>query len=264
LNVLPAQTRALSAALEAKRASLKLAKLDLERTVLAAPFDCRFGEVALEVGQFVSAGQVLFEAYGAAVTEVEAQVPIARLRTLLPRDVAVVDLSRDAMQTMREIFDIQASVRMRSGDFVVEWEARFDRIREELDVQTRTMRVVVVVDRPYEGVVPGKRPPLAPGMFCEVELRAAPRDDQIVIPRTSVQDEAVFLVDDGNRLVRRPVEVAFSQGAMAVISAGLAAGEMLVVSDPTPAVAGMLVEPVVDQAVVERLVAVAAGQGDVR
>jgi hypothetical protein len=101
-------------------------------------------------------------------------------------------------------------------------------------------------------------------MFCEVELRAAPRPDQIVVPRTSVREGAVFLVDDQSRLVRRPVEIAFSQGAMSVISEGLAAGETLVVSDPTPAVTGMLVAPDVDQAVVERLVAVAAGRGDVQ
>jgi RND family efflux transporter MFP subunit len=264
LNVLPAQRQALEAGLQAKQAALKLAELDLDRTVVTAPFDCRISQVALEEGQFVSAGQVLFAAYGAATTEVEAQVPIDRLRTLLPPTDAAVDLSRDAMQTMRTIFDVQAIVRMRSGDFVVEWQARFDRMREELDLQTRTMPVVVVVDRPYEGVVPGKRPPLAPGMFCEVELRARPRENQIVVPRTSVWDGSVFLVDDQNRLVRRPVQIAFSQGSISVVAQGLAAGETLVVSDPTPAVEGMLVEPDFDAGVADRLVAAALGQGDLQ
>ena len=124
---------------------------------------------------------------------------------------------------VRAVFDVEAIVRLRTGDFVVEWDGRFDRIREELDLQTRTLRVVIAVDRPYENVVPGKRPPLSPGMFCEVELRGQPRPDQVVVPRGSVRDGAVYLVNDANRLERRPVEVAFSQGGFSVISEGLPA-----------------------------------------
>ena len=74
LKVLPSQRKALQANLEAKQAALGQAKLDLDRTVLIAPFDCRLSDVSLEKGQFVAAGQALFEAYGAAVTEVEAQL----------------------------------------------------------------------------------------------------------------------------------------------------------------------------------------------
>jgi RND family efflux transporter MFP subunit len=264
LNVLPAQRQALVAGLKAKQAGLGQAKLDLERTVLKAPFECRLSEVSLEVGQFLIAGQVLFEAHGVAVAEIEAQVPIERLRTLLPPREDEVDLSENAMKVMRSIFDVTAVVRMRSGDFVVQWDGRFDRIREGLDIQTRTVQVVVVVDNPYEGVVPGKRPPLAPGMFCEVELRAAARADQIVIPRICARDGNVFVVDEDNRLVKRPVNIGFSQGAISIVADGLAAGERLVVSDPTPAIEGMLVEPTLDEAVAKRLVAQAAGEGDVR
>ncbi len=282
LNVLPAQRQALAANLRAKQASLDQAQLDCDHAAVTAPFDCRLSDVALEVGQFLTAGQVLFEAYGAAVTEVEAQIPIDHVRRLLaPREDAI-DLSDDAMQAMRAVFDVRAIVRMRTGDFVVEWEGRFDRIREELDLQTRTLQIVIAVDKPYEDVVPGKRPPLSPGMFCEVELHGAVRPDQIVVPRTSVRDEvvdtsdqddesatndwngSVFLVNAQNRLVTRNVTVDFSQGAMSVISKGLDAGDRLVVSDATPAVEGMLVQPDLDTKMVERLVALAAGEGDVR
>lgn len=267
LNVLPSQRDALDAGLLAKEAGLADAWVDGERTVLIAPFDCRLGKVALEVGQYLTTGQVLFEAYGVAVTEVEAQVPIDQVRRLLaPRDEAVV-LSGDPMETIRAIFDVEAIVRMRSGDFDVQWKGRFDRIREELDLQTRTLQVVIAVDKPYEGVIPGKRPPLSPGMFCEVELRGNERPNRIVVPRTSVRDGVVFLVDgvdDKYRLVRRMVEVDFSQGAMSVISKGLTAGEKLVVSDATPAVEGMLVEFEDAPEVVEQLERLAAGEGDLR
>jgi multidrug efflux pump subunit AcrA (membrane-fusion protein) len=168
------------------------------------------------------------------------------------------------MRAIRTVFNVEALVRLRTGDFVVQWVGRFDRIREELDLQTRTLRVVIAVDRPYENVVPGQRPPLSPGMFCEVELRGAPRPDQIVVPRTSVRDNVVYLINRDNRLAAQPVEIAFSQGGFSVIAQGLSGGERLVVSDPTPAIEGMLVEPMVDTEIEASLVSEAAGEGEMR
>ena len=264
LNVLPAQRNALAASLDAKRAALGQAQLDLDRTVVKAPFDCRLSDVSLEVGQFVAAGETMFEAFGAAVTEIEAQMPIDQVRKLLTPTDGPLDLSGDAMQAIRTVFNVEAVVRLRTGDFVVQWVGRFDRIREELDLQTRTLRVVIAVDRPYENVVPGERPPLSPGMFCEVELRGAPRPDRIVVPRTSVRDDIVYLVNSQNRLAPQPVDVAFSQGGFSVIAKGLSGGERLVVSDPTPAIEGMLVEPMLDKQIQANLVSEAEGQDELR
>lgn len=264
LNVLPSQQQALAASFESRKAALAQAELDLQRTTIKAPFDCRLSDVSLEKGQFVAAGQALFDAYGAAVTEVEAQMPIDQLRKLLNGNDVAIDVTAVAMQSVREIFNVQSIVRLRTGDFVVEWQGRFDRIREQLDLQTRTLRVVIAVDRPYENVIPGKRPPLAPGMFCEVELRGAARTGALIVPRTSVREGAVYLVNEENRLQRRPVQVAFSQGGISVIEEGLDGGERLVVSDPTPAIEGMLIEPTIDAEIRTRLISEAAGEGDLR
>lgn len=261
VNVLPAQRRSLQATLEARRAALERARLDLERTVVEVPFDCRLSDVQIEQGQFLAAGQQLFDAYGIDEVEVEAQFPISQVRPLLPPATEPVDLTDDVMKTMRQIFDVEATVRLETGDLDVSWNARFDRIREQLDVQTQTVRIVVAVDNPFAKAIPGVRPPLTPGMFCEVELRAPPRTGQIVIPRRALHDGSVYLVDQQNRLRRRAVEVESVQGRLAVIKAGLDGGERLVVSDPTPAVEGMLVEPTIDDATATALIAEAEGSG---
>lgn len=264
LNVLPARRASLVATLAAKQANLQLAELDLKHATIFAPFDCRVSDLNIEIGQFLSAGQVLFEAYGIDVTEVEAQIPINQALTLLAPNAEPIDPASLDMETMRRVFDIDVVVRVESGNFQVTWPARFDRVREQLDAQTRTVRIVVAVDKPYENIVPGKRPPLAPGMFCEVQLQGQPRTGQIVIPRTALHDGHVYLVNTENRLERRPVEVAFSQGGLSCLTAGLKPGEWLVVSDPTPAVEGMLVEPIVDADAEQSLVAEATGEGPAR
>ena len=74
-----------------------------------------------------------------------------------------------------------------------------------------------------------------------------PRKDQVVVPRSSIQGNTVYVLGSDNRLRSKQVTVGFSQGDISVITAGLEAGENLIVSDPTPAIEGMLVEPQVDE-----------------
>ena len=264
LHRLPAQREALNALIAAKQASLKLSELDLSRTIITAPFDCRLGQLSIEEGQFLAVGEMLFEAHGTQLTEIEAKFPLDQIRTLLTSDGRPMDTTVDAMQEMRKIFNVDVIVRLRSGDFVVQWPGRFDRVREQLDIQTRSVRIVVAVDKPYENVIPGERPPLAPGMFCEVELRGQPRTGQIVIPRVALHDGHAYVLSDLNRLVRRAVKIDFSQGNLVCLQEGLQPGERLVISDPVPAIEGMLVEPVPDEESAQTLFDEASGAGSVR
>jgi multidrug efflux pump subunit AcrA (membrane-fusion protein) len=151
-------------------------------------------------------------------------------------------------------------VRLRLGELTAEWQGRFTRLREQLDPRTRTLGVVVAVDDPYQNMIPGQRPPLFDGMFCEVELRGR-AESRIVVPRVALHNQHVYLVDESNRLVRREVKIAFPQSTFVAIEEGLTEGETLVVSDPTPAVEGMLVEPVLDELLQASLAADAAGEG---
>ena len=52
-------------------------------------------------------------------------------------------------RAVEELFDVEVTVRMRIGDFAAEWPARFVRLRERIDPDTRTLSVVVSVDKPF-------------------------------------------------------------------------------------------------------------------
>jgi multidrug efflux pump subunit AcrA (membrane-fusion protein) len=126
---------------------------------------------------------------------------------------------------------------------------------------TREIQVMAVVDRSYEDAIPGQRPPLMPGMFCHVALTAPPRPGQVVLPRTAVHDRAVYLVGPDNRLEKKPVTVGFAQSEFVIIASGLSGKERVVVSDPAFAIVGMKVQPVMDEALLERLKHLARAQG---
>ncbi len=258
LAQVPARREALSAALAVATANLQQAELDLSRTVISAPFACRLGAVKMKKGQVVNAGQQLFEAHGTATVEVEAKFRPEQLRNLLPLEKRQQFQPGLSMERVQQLFNLTVTIRLHSGAWEASWPAHFDRIRETVDLRTRDIKVVAVVDDPYGQVIPGVRPALVRGMYCEMELQAPIRPLTVVLPRSAVVNGTVYILDDESRLRRRAVQVAFTQGDLVVLQSGLDGGEMVIVSDPTPAIEGMKVIAVVDSALRERLIRQAA------
>jgi RND family efflux transporter MFP subunit len=259
LNLLPTRLKAQQANLALKQARLADAQLDLERTEIRAPFDCRLGEVTLEIDQYVVAGEVLFEAAGTDLVEVEAQVSPRDVRRLFRKSRAQPLATIRSMDQIREIFDVDVIVELTAADIPARWPAEFMRIRETLDTQTRSLSLVVGVKESYKKVIPGKQPPLLEGAYCRVTLIGQKREQQPVIPRHALRDGHVYLLDADQRLRRQTVRIEFVQDQFAAVSEGLSGGETLVVSDPTPAVEGMLVKPVDDQTLLDALIRDARG-----
>ena len=254
LALIPARRQALEATLAAQKADLEQAEIDLSRTIVKAPFDCRLSEVEIEEGQYLNTGQQLFEAHGTGVVEIEAKFRPEQMQNLLPLEKRQQFKPGISMEQLQELFDLNVIIRVRSGDWEATWPARFDRIREVVDPRTRAINVVAAVDDPYDKIIPGVRPALVRGMYCEMELVAPARPNTVVVPRSAVINGRVFVVDSEGRMQSRIVSVAFAQDDFVVIEEGLTGGETIVVSDPTPAIEGMKVRAVVDDELRERLV----------
>jgi membrane fusion protein, multidrug efflux system len=263
LNLKPSEMKALQATIAVKQAQRDQAELDSQKTVIKSPFNCRVGPVNIERGQFLAAGKTLFEAHNVDLIEVEAQVAPRDIRHLLQQPAEKSLLTLD-MDTMREVFKLDVIVRFGSDDRTVEWPARFSRVREDLDRETRTVGIVSAIDEPYLRAIPGNHPPPLPGTFCEVEFRGRKKTRLVIVPRTAVHDSHVFVVGAGDRLERREVQTAFTQSGFVAIASGLAKDETIVISDPTPAIENMLVKSVTDDELRRQLIAAASGEGDVR
>jgi hypothetical protein len=147
-----------------------------------------------------------------------------------------------------DLIALEPVVRLDMGNHVAEWQAEFVRFSDTVDPETRTMGVVVAVDRPFEKVIPGYKPPLSKGMFVNVIMRGRNATQRLLVPRSAVRANTVYVADQDNRLRRRPVKILFSQGDISVIEQGLEAGERVVVTDLVPAVDGMLLQVQLDEA----------------
>ena len=260
MNLLPAERAVLEATRDQLGAQLETARRNLERTTIVAPFDCRIAEVNVEQAQFAAQGKVLVVADSLDVAEVNAQVPIGTLLTLVPAELSLPQQEPlVAMPRIREVAGLEATVRLRTGRGETEWPARFSRISDTVDPRTRTVGVIVAVDDPYRQAVPGRRPPLVKNMYVEVEIRGRPRHGAVVVPRSALHGREVRVADSEGRLRIREVETDFMQTNFVVVASGLEAGERVVVSDLPFAVDGMRLAPEEDEEALAALVAEAIG-----
>jgi RND family efflux transporter MFP subunit len=254
--------------IETAKAKWEEANRNLDRTRIVAPFGGLLTDVALEAGQYVAAGQVLFSVLDTSSVEVEAQSSVSQLSGLLRSiddRVTTAPVSQEtAMENssggesegaeflMKDQFRLEknetsgirdlglsATVTARSGDLTMSFPGTPIRFVSSLDEQTRTLGTIVRVDNPPENRRTDQR--LRPGAYCEVLLTAGHATDAFVIPRTSVDDDTVAVLDAENRLRRRPIRIGFAiRDDLAVVD-GLMQGDLVVVN-PTSRVVSRIAE----------------------
>ncbi len=253
LALIPTQRKVL----EAKQTQ---AERDLANTNIVAPFNLRVANLQIENDQYVSKGQSLFEGDSVDRVEVLAQFPLSSLRRLF---IGREDIHADTAlmgEDLPRMVQLEPLVRLDMGTTQAEWQAEFVRFSDNVDPQTRTMGVVVAVDKPFEKVKPGVRPPLSKGMFVQVMLRGPVQPNRLVVPRAALRDGQLYLVSKEQRLQRQPVKVLFNQGSISVVANGLSKGDRVVVSDLVPAVDGMPLKPQNDPVLADEIAAAARGE----
>ena len=254
--------RSLQAQIRQSESQVAQTRDTLGRTEVVLPFDARIGEVFVDAGEFVATGTVLFEALGVDAVEITAELPVRRFRPLLSalggEALSLADPAR--YQALLKQLELEARVRLVAvPDLDVSWQGRLIRIGEEVDPLRNTIGLVVAVDKPYEGVIPGRRPPLLKGMYTAVTF-LAPARPELVIPRHALHEGRVYLARADNTLEIRPVRIAFREGDFAVLRDGIEPGERLVVSDVIPVIDGLPLKAVEDEAFRAAFMRRAAGE----
>ena len=243
------QILALQASIRQSTAQLEKADRDVKRTEIRTPFAMRIGDVDLELDQYVAINEALFEGYSFSDMEIEVQISMHDI----PRLQAVPSSDRPppeefTMEIMRNIFRISPTVEISGGESNAIYEGRFLRIREVVDSQTRQLGIVIGVTNKPKLAEGRPRAPVLEGAFCKVTLRGESIGKRVVVPRTALHGKTVYVVDEDNRLAKREVELEFFQDDVAILASGLAVGQQVIIADPSPAVEGMLVDPVLDSA----------------
>lgn len=226
------QMAAARASLDADRSDLKKALLNLERTVLKAPFNGRVSRKSVDIGQYVTPGQTLARLF--STEAVEIALPLE------DKDLFWFDVPGF---TPGDGDGSPATVHAGIAGHELVFPGRVVRAEGKLDEKTRMITVIVRVDKPY-----AKRPPLAIGLFVTVDIMGRVLPGAAVIPRAALrQGDIVWTVNDQGVLNFRTVGVALYQGEEIVIESGLRDGEMVVFSSLKAATDGMTVRREVEK-----------------
>ncbi|MEM9588006.1 MAG: HlyD family efflux transporter periplasmic adaptor subunit [Planctomycetota bacterium] len=264
LSLYAAQVSAARASVQSAIARTEEAQRDVGRTVIAAPFSGLLADVQLDPGQYVSPRQQLFELHDLSSVEVEAQFSLAQILRLVPDSVLSDDKEVPSLIEAQQVLTdrLAANAITRSGDVSLSYAATPIRISGDVDPQTRTVGVVVRVTNPRYANSNSSRQsqmsatesklPLRPGSFCEVKLQSQRRVRAVLVQRTAVNDQAVWIVDQDNRMRKRLIAVQSMTGRTAAV-VGINEGELVVVNPPRSAREGQLTQPLRSQS---------NGQGD--
>ena len=249
-NIIPIQLERLGT--QQERAISKRAQVqsDLEDTKIYAPFDLRINEVSAEMHQYINPGQILLTGDGTKAVEVILNVAMPGLRRLvaeLPTENGAPDIGA-----------LSAYVQLVNQNQA--WDAQVVRIANGIDPATRSVRVVLSIPQPQGPLHPINNPPLPKGLYVEGILSTAATQQQMVIPQQAIHEGWVYLVNADNRLRRTEIEVAFQQNGLAIISAGLEPGDIVILDDIVPAISGSLLDPQRDLATETALISMATGE----
>jgi multidrug efflux system membrane fusion protein len=199
---------AAEAAISADRASLELARLQLQRTRITAPVAGRTGALLVHQGSLVRAGDT---------------TPLVVINQLSPAYVSFAVPARLLPELRR--LSAPAVEAQPAGSADRPSTGRVTFIDNAVDPGTDSIRLKATFRNADRR--------LWPGAFADVTLRLSVEPHAIVVPTRAVQPGQagpfVYVVKADRTVEARPVVVTRTDGDESVIGSGLAAGETVVV-----------------------------------
>lgn len=217
------QLKSAEARLASVRAEVARARRNLERTEIRAPFDGIVRSEFVEKGMIVAPGVELITLF--SPSELEVLLPVA--------------LSNYGMLARDEGGRLTGSATLSGnlGGEELTWPGRIVRSSGEVASGALTAGVVVAIEAASrEG--PLRYPP--PGLFVKATLTGQELTGAVTIPREAIRgSNEVYVLTGEDRIMKRRLEVARSGRDEVLATAGVEAGERLVMTRMNTAVDGM-------------------------
>ena len=200
---------ALNATVEADRAAVENAKIQLQYATIASPLTGRTGALMVHQGNLVRAND---------------QTPLVTINEVAPISVAFAIPEARLAELRRYMGRGSISVTATPQGSDTSSSGRIDFIDNAVDQNTGTIRI--------KGTFPNQDGRLWPGQFVNVVVTLSTEPSAIVVPSAAVQagqqGTYVFAVKDDQSVEMRPVTVARTRAAESVIANGVRPGETVV------------------------------------
>jgi len=216
----------------AAEVAINRASLDLERTVITAPYTGRVRSATADLGQFIQRGGNLGVLYATDRVEIRLPLPDAQLAYLNPALLAAGVIPEGSAPEVM-VSAVYAGAQR-------QWRGQIIRTEGEIDQASRMVHAVAeVANEPADNL-----PELPVGLFVKATIEGVTVENVATIPRSAlVAGNQVLLVDSNNRLVFRHVELLRLDDNNALVIGGLSDGERLCLTRLQAPVEGMEVNP---------------------
>jgi len=216
------------ATIESAQAKLDMARLNLQRTTIKAPYRGRILKKFADIGQVVASGKKLADLF--ATDFIEIRLPIKN------KDLPFVDLPEASTKSTNK--DELPDVSFRS-DLLAQnqvWHGKLIRTESAIDDASQQLNIVAQIDHPY--AANNGMPQLKIGQYLDADITGKTVQNAIVVPNSSIyQGSYLYVVEDG-KLQRREISILWQNDQQALIGSGLAANDELVVTPIGQVVSG--------------------------
>ena len=197
------------AVLKAAEAIKDQALLDIDRCVVAAPFDARISRISIDVGSSVASTTPALTLQKTDYCEIK--VPLSS------EDFELLGFRSE------ELKQAKPEVVLASGRH--SWNGHLTRIYGDVDPQTQTLSVVARVNKPYDA----NKEPLRFGLLLKAAIKGAPLPNVYRIPETALRDNQQVFLYKQKKLSSLKVEVVrHERGQVYVL--GLKEGQQVCVT----------------------------------
>lgn len=202
----------LQAAVQADKAAIETAQLNLDFTMIRAPIGGRTGALLVDPGNYVQAST------GTPLVSITQIKPIFVSFTLPATELDAIRQNQATHKLDVEAYGQDDKTLLAKGALTF--------IDNHVNTSTGTIAL--------EGTFANASERLWPGEFVNTHLILAVRHNAVTVPVATVMagpnGDYVYVIRPDDTVVRRPVQVASRQDGLAVIAKGLKAGEKVVVA----------------------------------
>lgn len=238
LALIPDNRSTSEAQVKVNESRLEEARRQLSKTTITLPLTARVASVDFEVGEAVNPQQQLALLYGISQMEVEAQVSLHDIKTLLNTITFDSGNPSDYSKIRPDQFNLKARVLISSGNYRSEREARVVRISETIDPNQGTVGVILEIDQDLRTMVNSNQVPLSNGLFVEAMIEGLAKP-QLLVPEAALHGNTLYRINEQQALNKVDIQVQFRRDGLAAVDGPVQQGDMIVMTDLIPAIDGM-------------------------
>ena len=221
------------AGIQSARAAVDRAALDLEFTRVIAPINGRISRHLIDEGNLVTADTTLLTTI-VSIDPMYAYFDVDERAVLHVRQL----IREGKVQSARDVATVQVLLGL-ANETGFPHRGTINFVDNQVNPQTGTLRL--------RGVFPNENEALEPGYFARVRLLIGQPHRALLITERAIDTDQgqkiVYVVNDKNEVVSRPIRVGALHDGLRVLEEGVQPGERVIVNGLLQVRPGITVEP---------------------